>query len=291
MPLLEARNLHKHYRDVRAVNGVNLAISEGICFGLLGPNGAGKTTTVEMLEGISSPSSGEVLFNGCPLGSRFREQAGIMFQHTSLPERLRVDETLKLFASFYNHTRSIDELIERFTLGSFVDRDTSRLSGGQLQRLLLAVAMINDPVVIFLDEPTTGLDPQARRNFWEAAHAIKAEGKTLVLTTHYMEEAQELCDEIGIMDQGQVIALGTPEELLRRHFDASILSLPGTILPEAPEGMTMFRRDGRSEIHCTDLNGALRRLMDADIPLDELQLRNPNLEDLFLELTGHELRA
>src|SRR5918993_1097944 len=198
-PVLEVRELVKQYPGVRAVDGVSFSIAEGQCFGLLGPNGAGKTTTVEMMEGITQPTSGRVLYCGEPLGARFRAEAGIQFQKTALQDFLTVRETLTLFTRLYPRRRDIDELIVTCALEQVAHRDNRKLSGGQMQRLLLAIALANDPRVLFLDEPTTGLDPQARHNFWELTRSIKAEGRTVLLTTHYMEEAYYLCDVIAIM--------------------------------------------------------------------------------------------
>ncbi len=291
--LLEAKDLKKSYPEAEAVRGVSFAIPRGVCFGLLGPNGAGKTTTVEMLEGILAPSSGSVAYRGQALGPRFRQEAGMMFQSTALQDFLTVGETLDLFASFYAAARSRQELIERCALGEFLGRDTRRLSGGQRQRLLLAIALVNDPLVLFLDEPTTGLDPQSRRNFWDLAHRIKAEGKTLVLTTHYMEEAHELCDEIAIMDHGRIIAAGAPRDLLDRHFQESVLILPAAALEgrlRAEDGLAAHPRNGQTEIFTRDVNAAIQVLLQRGAPLDRLQVRTPTLEDLFLHLTGRELR-
>ncbi len=293
MPLLETRNLKKHYRSVKAVDGVSLSIPEGVCFGLLGPNGAGKTTSVEIMEGILEPTEGEVLYRGAPLGSAFRENAGIMFQNTALQDFISVRETLNLFRNLYTRTRPLEELIERNALSEFLERDTHQLSGGQRQRLLLAIALINDPEVLFLDEPTTGLDPQSRRNFWDLIHSIKAEGKTIVLTTHYMEEAYELCDQIAIMDHGRIIAQDTPRALLKKHFDESVLSLPLEDIPDLGqlEQLTLHPRNGKVEISSTDVNATIQVLIQNGIPLTHLQIRSPTLEDLFLQLTGHELRT
>ncbi len=293
MPLLETRNLTKHYRSVKAVDGVSFSIQKGICFGLLGPNGAGKTTSVEIMEGILEPTSGEVLYQGRPLGNEFRESAGIMFQNTALQDFISVRETLNLFRNLYTRTRPLEELIERNALSEFLDRDTHQLSGGQRQRLLLAIALINDPEVLFLDEPTTGLDPQSRRNFWDLIHSIKAEGKTIVLTTHYMEEAYELCDQIAIMDHGRIIAQDTPRALLKKHFDESVLSLPLEDIPDLGqlEQLTLHPRNGKVEISSTDVNATIQVLIQNGIPLTHLQIRSPTLEDLFLQLTGHELRT
>ncbi len=293
-PILEVRNLTRNYREVKAVDGISFAIMRGCCFGLLGPNGAGKTTTVEMLEGILEPTSGQILYQDSPIGQEFRNDAGIMFQHTALQDYLRVDEALQMFARLYPRTRPMDELIEHCALGEFLQRDTRRLSGGQRQRLLLAIALINDPQIVFLDEPTTGLDPQSRRNFWELVHAIKSEHKTVILTTHYMEEAYELCDEIAIMDHGNIIAQGSPRALLKSHFDNSVLSLPATDIPPdvaLEQHLTLHRTNGQVEILSDDINATISYLMAQNVSLTHLQVRSRTLEDLFLELTGKELRA
>ncbi|MES9990817.1 MAG: ABC transporter ATP-binding protein [Candidatus Thiodiazotropha sp.] len=292
--MIEADNLCKYYAGVKAVDGVSFSIPRGVCFGLLGPNGAGKTTTVEMLEGIKTPTSGEIRYKGESLGRRFRNEAGIMFQHTALQEYIRVDEALKMFQQLYTKTRPIDELVEICALEEFLSRDTRKLSGGQKQRLLLAIALINDPEVVFLDEPTTGLDPQSRRNLWHQVRRIKAENKTLVLTTHYMEEAFELCDEIIIMDHGSIIAQGNPKTLLTNHFDKSVISLPLSALPKdfhVDSASTLHPQDGHMEILSADVDVTIRHLTQQRIPLQQLQVRSPTLEDLFLELTGHHLRT
>ncbi len=246
---LEARNLVKKYPGVLAVNGVSFEVPEGICFGLLGPNGAGKTTTVEMIEGVTRPTSGEVYYYGEIAGARFREEVGIQFQNTALQDYITVRETLQMFRSLYERRADLDDIIEQCSLGDLLDRDNRKLSGGQRQRLLLAVALVNRPRLIFLDEPTTGLDPQARRNFWTLVQNIRSGGATVVLTTHYMDEAQVLCDDIAIMDEGRIITHGSPDELLHARYGDKMIHLP---------------------------HGEIRR---------------PNLEDLFLDLTGHSLRA
>ena len=294
--ILEVRNLFKTYpgpTPVTAVDGVSLAVPEGVCFGLLGPNGAGKTTTIEIMEGILGASAGEVFFRGEPIGRRFKEEAGILFQKTALQDFLTVRQSLTLFRGLYTHGLDVDEVIKLCALEKLEKRDTRKLSGGQQQRLLLAIALVNDPTLIFLDEPTTGLDPQARRNFWELVQSIKARKKTIVLTTHYMEEAELLCDEIAIMDRGRVIAQGTPRALLAEHFDEVLLELPRQEFPEAARGLPLkvIEASDRVEITTNDLDGTLRTLMDAHVPLKDLRIRPPNLEDLFLELTGKELRA
>src|SRR5207249_929567 len=187
--ILEVENLVKQYPGTTAVAGVSFSVPEGVCFGLLGPNGAGKTTTIEIMEGILPPTAGEVRYRGAPLGARFREDAGILFQRTALQDFLTVRQSIALFRGLYAHGLEVDELVRLCALEKLARRDARKLSGGQQQRLLLAIALVNDPAVLFLDEPTTGLDPQARRNFWELVQSIKARRKTIILTTHYMEEA------------------------------------------------------------------------------------------------------
>ncbi|MDJ0807333.1 MAG: ABC transporter ATP-binding protein [Gammaproteobacteria bacterium] len=292
--MIEAIDLRKHYAEIKAVDGVSFDISPGTCFGLLGPNGAGKTTTVEMLEGIKTPTSGSIRYQGAPLGKRFRNEAGIMFQHTALQEFIKVREVLSMFQHFYEHTRPLEELVEICALGEFLERDTRKISGGQKQRLLLAIALINDPQVIFLDEPTTGLDPQSRHNLWEQVRQIKAEHKTLVLTTHYMEEAYELCDEIIIMDHGRIIAQGSPKALLAEHFENAVITLPQESLPagfNAVGDNLLPTQMERVEILSKDLDRSIANLIEQGVSLSQLEVRSPTLEDLFLELTGHQLRA
>ena len=292
-PVLEARQLVKQYPGVRAVDELSLQVREGSCFGLLGPNGAGKTTTVEMLEGITPPTSGEVLFRGRPLGRDFREHAGIQFQSTALQDFLTVGETLAYFQQLYRQRLPLDELIEMCALADILKRDNRKLSGGQRQRLLLAIALVNDPQVLFLDEPTTGLDPQARRRFWSLVETIKARGKTIVLTTHYMEEAYVLCDDIAIVDHGHIIAEGTPRDLLEAHFGDLVLELPRSDFTLPAEGFAypVAELRERVEISTSDVEGALSALRSAGVPLTRLRIRDRTLEDLFLELTGRELRA
>ena len=292
-PLIEVRDLIKQYPSTTAVDGVSFTVSEGICFGLLGPNGAGKTTTVEIMEGILPPTSGEVRYRGEPLGPRFREDAGILFQKTALQDHLTVRQCVALFRGLYSHGLEVEEVLRICALDTLARRDARKLSGGQQQRLLLAIALVNDPAVLFLDEPTTGLDPQARRNFWQLVESIKARRKTIILTTHYMEEAELLCDEIAIMDGGRTIAQGGPRRLLREHFAEVLLELPKLEFPAGARALPLrlFEAGERIEITTDDLDGTLRVLMDAQVPLTNLRIRPPNLEDLFLELTGKELRA
>jgi ABC-2 type transport system ATP-binding protein len=292
--LLEVNALTRHFGNVKAVNGISFTVSHGMCLGLLGPNGAGKTTTVEIMEGISKPDTGEILYKREPLGKNFRDQAGIMFQTTALQEFITVAETLRLFSRLYPHPTPINDLIASCSLGEFLDRDTRKLSGGQRQRLLLAIALINDPEIIFLDEPTTGLDPQARRNFWALIRSIKARNKTIIMTTHYMEEAYELCDEIIIMDHGKIIAQGTPKALLSRHFNDVILQLPLTenlsALSDFP-GYQVHHENHTLEIVSGDVNTTLQKLISLGVSLSGLRIRERTLDDLFLELTGKEIRS
>ena len=293
IPILEVRNVIKRYPTVNAVDGVSFTVPEGICFGLLGPNGAGKTTTIEIMEGILLPTSGEVLYRGEPIGTRFREQAGILFQKTALQDFLTVRQTLALFRGLYDHGLDVDEVIELCALQKLAGRDNRKLSGGQQQRLLMAIALVNDPSILFLDEPTTGLDPQARRNFWELIEAIKARNKSIILTTHYMDEAELLCDDIAIMDGGHIIARGGPRQLLQEHFEEVLLELPRQDFPESARQLDLKVLDSsdRVEIATQDVESALRTLMDAHVSLKNLRIRPPNLEDLFLDLTGKELRT
>jgi ABC-2 type transport system ATP-binding protein len=292
-PVIQVRDLVKQYPGVRAVDGVSFDIPPGICFGLLGPNGAGKTTTVEIMEGVTVPTSGSVLYRGEPLGARFRAEAGIQFQKTALQEFLTVRETLVMFRRLYAKGRDVDDVIRMCALEQLVGRDNRKLSGGQLQRLLLGIALVNDPQVLFLDEPTTGLDPQARHNFWELIRAIKAEHRTVLLTTHYMEEAYFLCDIVAIMDHGRVIAEGPPSRLLKEHFDDVVLELPREEfgIDPATFPLPVLLAGDRVEISTADVEMALRALLDRGIPVRHLQIRPRNLEDLFLELTGRELRT
>jgi len=200
--ILQVSHLVKKFGDLTAVNDVSFNIHAGSCVGLLGPNGAGKTTTIELLEGIKTPTSGNITYNGKPLGQQFRNEAGIMFQNTALQEFVTVKEMLIQFSRFYPKTANIEQLVKDYALEEFLHQDTRKLSGGQKQRVLLAIALINHPKILFLDEPTTGLDPQSRHNLWEQVRRVKDNGATILLTTHYMEEAYELCDEIAIMDYG-----------------------------------------------------------------------------------------
>jgi len=291
--ILQVSHLVKRFGQLTAVDDVSFEIRQGSCFGLLGPNGAGKTTTIEMMEGIKAPDNGSILYKGEPLGQQFRNEAGIMFQNTALQEFVTVREILVQFSRFYPETASIDELVELYSLQEFLHQDTRKLSGGQKQRLLLAVSLINQPKILFLDEPTTGLDPQSRRNLWNQVQRVKAGGATILMTTHYMEEAYELCDEIAIMDHGRIIAHDAPDALLASHFDDVVVQIHEHDIPR-DIGEGEFQATYRNEyahILSADVNRTIERLLAFNIPLNRLRIRARDLEDLFLELTGKELRA
>ena len=290
--LIEARDLVRTFPGVRAVDGVSFAVAAGRCFGLLGPNGAGKTTTLEMLEGIQRPDGGEVLYRGQPLARAYRESIGIQFQATALQDFQTVAESLSLFASLYRRQADRAELVRLCNLGEILERDTRRLSGGQRQRLLLAIALVNEPELVFLDEPTTGLDPQSRRNFWGLIETVRGRGTTVILTTHYMEEAERLCDEIAIVDRGRIIALGEPSRLVREHFPATVVRLPADAWPGAlPLPAGAARREGEVELFTDQVAPVLKELERVGAEMKDLRVSTPNLEDLFLKLTGHALRS
>ncbi len=290
--ILEVRNLVKHFPGVKAVDGISFSIEPGECFGLLGPNGAGKTTTIEVIEGILSPDSGEVLYKGARREEGFREEAGIQLQNTELPQYLTVKETLEMFRSLYGRRAELDTLIDSCRLGEMLTRDNRKISGGQKQRLLLAIALANDPELVFLDEPTTGLDPQARRHLWEIVREIKSHGKTIALTTHYMEEAHILCDRIAIMDHGHIIAMGSPQELLSEQGGGASILIHGQIDTSILEGIACrwFSQEGYVEIQTNNINQCLNALLARGVDLSGMTVRTPNLEDLFLKLTGTQLR-
>jgi ABC-2 type transport system ATP-binding protein len=291
-PVLEVKNLVKHFPEVKAVDGVSFSIDAGTCFGLLGPNGAGKTTTIEVIEGILSPNAGEIFYKGKPRGASFKEEVGIQFQNTELQQHLTIKEILRTFRSLYGRRANMDDLIEKCHLQDILNRDNHKISGGQKQRLLLAMALANDPMLVFLDEPTTGLDPQARRYLWDIVEEIKSDNKTIVLTTHYMEEAQMLCDQIAIMDSGKIIAMGSPEELLERNCKGTTLVLSGEVnedkLVDLP--WKRFKTHRTVEIQTDDVNGCLNTLIGRGVDLSGMTVRSQNLEDLFLKLTGRRLR-
>jgi ABC-2 type transport system ATP-binding protein len=292
MNVLSIQNLVKKFPELTAVDGVNLDIEEGICLGLLGPNGAGKTTTIEIIEGIQNPTSGRILYRGSERRRVYHCAAGIQFQTTELPQYLTVKETLALFRSMYSCQTDLDYLIHLCRLEDIVDRDNRKISGGQRQRLLLAMALANDPDIVFLDEPTTGLDPQARRHLWEIIEGIKRK-KTVILTTHYMEEAQILCDRVAIMDKGKLIADGVPGELIGKYFGAVTITvrLQGneTAISELP--WKTYIIEDTVEIHTTEPDACIKELVKRGVDFSVINVRSQNLEDLFIELTGNNLRS
>ena len=293
MIALEARKLVKQYPEVLAVNEVSFEVRAGKCFGLLGPNGAGKTTTVEIIEGVTPATAGEVYYFGKLAGNKFREEVGIQFQNTALQDYLTVRETLQMFRSLYDRKADLEHIIRECSLEDLQDRDNRKLSGGQRQRLFLAVALVNKPRLVFLDEPTTGLDPQARRNFWDLVRRIQSDGTTVIMTTHYMDEAQILCDEIAIMDVGQIITQGNPAALLQEHYQNVIIELPLEDVSGDLDSIEhrVLETQGLIEISTDDVNSSLELLATHVSGLNRMKIRQPNLEDLFLDLTGHSLRA
>lgn len=289
--LLEVKNIVKRFGDLKAVDNISFSIGKGICFGLLGPNGAGKTTALEAIENITEIDSGQILYKGKERSRQFKEEIGIQFQATELLGMLTVSETLKTFKALYAKTQDFKHLMDLCKLEDIKDNRNDKLSGGQKQRLLLAVALVNSPALLFLDEPSTGMDPQARRNMWDIIDSIKASGKTVILTTHYMEEAQYLCDEIAIMDNGKIIAQGSPKELIQKYCDRSAILLPEEIEPVLKEYKFNYSKiNGNIEILTDDINSSIKELITNGINLNQMSVRSPNLEDVFLTLTGKKLR-
>ena len=304
LPLF-VRGLRKRYAEVVAVDGLDLEIRTGECFGLLGPNGAGKTTTIEICEGLTQPDEGEVLVLGRRWGEDDRElraRLGISLQETQFSEKLTVGETVRLFRSFYRRGPSVDEVIATVQLHEKRGARVGQLSGGQRQRLALACALVGDPDLLFLDEPTTGLDPQSRRQLWELIERLKADGRAILLTTHYMEEAERLCDRVAIVDHGRIIALGTPRELVaslsaehvvefavgaeRELDDAALRAVNGVGATSLRDGTWRVRV---AELHRT-VPALLAELHRQEVQLTELRTHSATLEDLFVELTGRRLR-
>lgn len=290
-PIIEVADLHKNYGAIQAVRGIDLSIANGCVFGLLGPNGAGKTTTIEIMEDVLKPSQGTVYYKGKPRQKNFSEEVGIQFQATALPDFLTVEETVQTFHALYNRKAEIDWLFDVCFLNEIRTRETTKLSGGQRQRVLLALALVNDPELLFLDEPTTGLDPQARRHLWDIVARIRERGKTVLLTTHYMEEAHALCDQIAIVDAGKIIAEGSPQSLLKKHCAGSTIQLPASSPDLPPTFSWPWKRNPAGiEITTDDVNGSLNALIAAKIDLSDINVHRPTLDDLFLTLTGKGLR-
>jgi len=300
---LHVRGLRKAYKDVVAVDGLDLDVHRGECFGLLGPNGAGKTTTIEICEGLTEPDSGEVQVLGmswATQGMALRQRLGIQLQETQLSDKLTVFETVRLFRSFYRQGPDAAEMIELMQLGEKSKSRVGGLSGGQKQRLALACALVGNPDLLFLDEPTTGLDPQARRQLWDVIEAFRGQGRTILLTTHYMDEAEKLCDRVAIMDHGKQIALGTPRELVASIGGEHLVEFSAGQLPDVEalrrlEGVNDIRVEGGNvRMQVTELHRAVPALLaEIDrqgIPLTELRTHSATLEDVFVALTGRHLR-
>ena len=292
VPILEVKNLRKEYKKLVAVDDISFQIPAGICFGLLGPNGAGKTTTIEMIEGITTPTSGEIYYKGKSRNKDFSLQAGIQFQSTSIMEKLSSREILELFHGLYPVTKPLAEIIELCDLGPILNQDAKKLSGGQKQRLMFALSLINDPEIVFLDEPTTGLDPQSRRHLWKLIQRIKSQGKTVLLTTHYMEEAEILCDHLIIIDHGRIISEGSPRALLKEHFGYFYVCIDKQDIRAGIKdfGEAVEEHIDHYEIKSKSVEDTLNILMEKGVMLNSLRVRQPTLEDLFLKLTGHSLR-
>jgi len=308
-PAICCRDLRKRYparpRPVDAVDGLDLEIDPGECFGLLGPNGAGKTTTIEILEGLLAPTSGKVEVLGLRWGqddAALRQRVGISLQETRLSEKLTVRETAALFRSFYARGLDAAALLQEVALTEKANAYVGKLSGGQKQRLAVALALVGDPELVFLDEPTTGLDPQSRRQLWDILRRFKAQGRTILITTHYMDEAERLCDRVAVVDHGKVIALGSPAELIARlggdHFIEFVLVEGETVDECAMRGLpavvSVRREDNSLILACTAPHVALPALLDAlqrcGLHLARLTTRHACLEDVFVTLTGRHLR-
>ena len=301
---LRCVGLVKRFTDVTAVNGLDLEVHAGECFGLLGPNGAGKTTTVEILEGLTTPDEGTVELLGQHWNARddraLRERIGVQLQETQLPEKVTVVETLRLFRSFYKRGHSVDEVIQTVGLDEKRNARVGKLSGGQKQRLAVACALVSDPELLFLDEPTTGLDPQARLSLWDIVEKFRASGGTILLTTHYMEEATRLCDRVAIMDHGKVIALGTPAELIASLGADQVIEfrvtngLADDALTSLPAVRNLHRRGDAYALTVSEIGVAMPALL-AEIQRQQsdivtLTTHQATLEDVFVSLTGRMLR-
>ncbi|MBM7621019.1 ABC-2 type transport system ATP-binding protein [Bacillus tianshenii] len=301
--IIQVQNLVKKYGDFTAVNGIEFSVHKGEVFGLLGPNGAGKSTTLEMLVGLRKPDDGAAMVGGYSIQSelnRVKEIIGVQLQSTTLFELLTVTEILKMYASFYPKNVDIPDLIEDMQLTEKAKSRIKGLSGGQKQRLAIALALVHDPWILFLDEPTTGLDPQARRTLWEIVLRLKERGKTVVLTTHYMDEAHVLCDRIAIMDQGQLIALDTPSLLVKRLQSASAVEFS---FPDMKEEVSFEQLNGVKQVgkqndtyvlYTDDIQATLTALIhfasENELELVDLKTRTATLEDVFIHMTGRRLR-
>jgi ABC-2 type transport system ATP-binding protein len=296
-------DLVKTYGPLRAVDGISFHVEPGQIFGMLGPNGAGKSTTVEMIEGLRPADSGSIEVLGIDVRReprRVKERIGVQLQTTAFYKELSVRQLLRLFASFFKRSLPVDDLIAAVNLEEKADTASSNLSGGQRQRLAIAAALVNDPEIIFLDEPTTGLDPQARRSLWEVISRLRAEGKTLLLTTHYLEEAERLCDRLLIIDHGKIIAAGTPAGLIAEHFERTALDffsddrLPLSRLEQLPGVDKAEERNGSTKLYSSNVTRTLGALLgicdEGGFELRGLSVHTATLEDVFLKLTGRNIR-
>jgi ABC-2 type transport system ATP-binding protein len=302
MDAIDAVDLRKRYGDIQAVDGISFSVARGEVFGMLGPNGAGKTTTVEIVEGLREPDAGRVSVLGYDVAQQPRavkERIGIQLQTPSLLPRLTVAELLELFGSFYARSRPADDLIALVGLEESRGRLAGTLSGGQAQRLSVALALVNQPDVIFLDEPTTGLDPQARVNLWDLIETVRAEGITVLLTTHYMEEAERLCDRVAIVDHGRIVALDTPRQLIEANFDETAINFRMAHLDQEALGMLAGVNRVQTDsddvtLSTADVPATMAALLDLTrtrgAALQNLHVRGATLEDVFLKLTGRRLR-
>ena len=304
-PSLLLHGLRKAFADVVAVDGLDLEVPPGECFGLLGPNGAGKTTTIEICEGLTAPDAGTVKLLGIEWhtgAAELRQRIGIQLQETQFPDKLTVEETLRLFRSFYHHGLSVEESIRTAQLEEKRTSRVGTLSGGQKQRLAMACALVGDPELLFLDEPTTGLDPQVRLEIHALFEELRGEKRTILMTTHYIEEAERLCDRVAIVDSGKVIAIGTPRELQSQSANKSTIeivcdqSLEGLDLPAWPFATHTLLGDDKRHLTITSEKPAktlveIVKWVDAQsLGLEDVHLSRPTLEDVFIELTGKRLR-
>jgi ABC-2 type transport system ATP-binding protein len=302
-PVIHVDDLKKCYGDVKAVDGVTFEVARGEVFGMLGPNGAGKTTTIEVLEGLRHPDSGSVRVFGLDVvhhPEAIKQRIGVQLQSVSLYPRLTVTELLDLFGSFFSHHLPTKQLIDAVDLGERAKDRSMNLSGGQQQRLSIALALVNDPELVFLDEPTTGLDPQARRSLWDLIKGLQEKGKSVMLTTHYMEEATELCDRVAIMDHGHILEMGSVPELIGRRFKERAVFFDSN--PKLPTdqlaglgGVTRAaQEDGQTVLYSKDVAGTIGALLATadglNVEPHNLGIRQATLEDVFLDLTGRALR-
>ncbi len=301
--VIEVKNLYKSYGDVKAVTGISFSVSKGEIFGMLGPNGAGKTTTMEIVEGIRNADSGEVEVLGMNIRQHQRQvkaNIGVQLQTTSLYPRLSVREVLDLFGSFFPRHVSADKLIEMVELEDSRSKRCINLSGGQQQRLSVALAMVNNPSILFLDEPTSGLDPQSRHNIWKVIEYVRSEGKSVFITTHYMEEAERLCDRLAIVDHGKIIVTDRPKTLIAQHFkeEAIEFELDQHVDEEVfrqVAGVTNAQlENGKMTVYSSEVPITISALMELakhrNIQLTNLYVRRATLEDVFLKLTGRKIR-